>query len=566
MNSLVRYQLIPLVILTTSGFLEGQQALSISTSSLPPASVGVSYSATLQATGGVPPYTWSLLSGTLPVGLSLDSSSGAITGVPAQTFATPGVVSPTSGATALTFEVRDSAGSAVTAALPISVALPLTITTTALPAGTQGFPYNACIYVSGGDTSTAGLSWNVQTGNLPPGISLNSGGTCPVLPGDQMIEVSGTPAQSGNFPFTLVVRDSDGRTAIEAYSLVINPTAASPAALSLTPSQLSFTAIEGSTASLAQSVAVSLTSGGSAGYSASVSQGGNWLSVSPSAGSTPATIIATVNVGTLGPGKYTGAIQISSAAAVNTPQAVSVTLTVTPPAPSITSVMSSASFAAGALAPGALVTIMGTALGPSTGVAVPSAVGAFGTTLAGVQALFNGTPAPLLYVSSTVVNAVVPFIESGQAIVAVQISYNGALSNTVSVPIAAAAPGLFTAASSGVGQGSILNQDYSVNSASNPAAAGSVVAVYGTGGGLFQPALADGTIAGSALSTLVLPVTATVNGAAATVVYSGSAPGLIAGVMQINVEIPAGTPSGNAPITISVGGVATQAGVTVAVR
>jgi len=155
---------------------------------------------------------------------------------------------------------------------------------------------------------------------------------------------------------------------------------------------------------------------------------------------------------------------------------------------------------------------------------------------------------------------------AGQAIAAVQVTYNGRSSNIFSVPIAAAAPALFTASSSGVGQGAILNQNLSVNSSANPAAAGTMVVLYGSGGGSFQPAIADGTVAGTPPSTLVLPVAVKVNGVDANVLYAGSAPGLVAGVVQINVQIPAGTPSGNVPVTILVNGVASQAGVTVAIQ
>jgi uncharacterized protein (TIGR03437 family) len=90
------------------------------------------------------------------------------------------------------------------------------------------------------------------------------------------------------------------------------------------------------------------------------------------------------------------------------------------------------------------------------------------------------------------------------------------------------------------------------------------VALFGTGGGLFQSSLADGTTAG--VTNLILPVTAQVGGANAQVVYAGSAPGLVAGGFQINVTIPPGTVAGNVPVLVFVNSVPSQAAVTLAVQ
>ncbi len=155
---------------------------------------------------------------------------------------------------------------------------------------------------------------------------------------------------------------------------------------------------------------------------------------------------------------------------------------------------------------------------------------------------------------------------SQQATISVQVTYNGLTSSSLTVPIAPAAPPLLTRSASGTGPGAILNQDLSPNSATNPATAGSAVVLYGSGGGQFQPPLPDGEVTGANLSDVVLPVTAQVGGVNAKVLYAGSAPGLVAGAMQINVQIPAGTPSGNVPVTITINGVTSQAGVTVSVR
>jgi uncharacterized protein (TIGR03437 family) len=103
----------------------------------------------------------------------------------------------------------------------------------------------------------------------------------------------------------------------------------------------------------------------------------------------------------------------------------------------------------------------------------------------------------------------------------------GFLSDLMSLGVGDAEPGIFT--QNAIGQGSILNEDYSVNWATKPATKGSVVMVYATGLGLVDPPVEDGAITGSKLSRHVLQVKAFVNGLEADVLYAGTAPGLLAG-------------------------------------
>jgi uncharacterized protein (TIGR03437 family) len=116
-----------------------------------------------------------------------------------------------------------------------------------------------------------------------------------------------------------------------------------------------------------------------------------------------------------------------------------------------------------------------------------------------------------------------------------------------------------------MGQGAILNQNFTANSPANPAARGSVVVLYGTGFGLLDPQPADGAIADQTAVTR-FAVTASLAGVPAEVTYAGAAPGLIAGVVQINVRIPEGiAPNLAAPITLTVGQAVTPT-VTIAIR
>jgi uncharacterized protein (TIGR03437 family) len=243
-----------------------------------------------------------------------------------------------------------------------------------------------------------------------------------------------------------------------------------------------------------------------------------------------------------------------------------------PGVPGINSVVNAASYSSGAVAPGELVTIFGSSIGPApTDVGPTSALPftKFPTSLDGFQVTFGGTPAPLLYGASGQINAVVPFEVAGQSSVQMAITGPNGIGFNTTLPIAAANPSIFSANSSGTGQGAILNNaNLSPNSSSNPAARGSVVVLFATGTGVMKPAEEDGVLAPSTNPPVIsLPVTVTIGGQSATVLYQGAAPQLVAGVSQINVQVPAGVTPGNAvPVTLSVGGVPSVNTVTMAVK
>ena len=154
----------------------------------------------------------------------------------------------------------------------------------------------------------------------------------------------------------------------------------------------------------------------------------------------------------------------------------------------ITGVVNAASFANAPLAPGEIVAIFGQNLGAGA-----PAYGGFdnngflSTEIGGTQITFNNVPAPLLYESTGQVAAIVPYEVASSAQVGVQANNNGQLSPIYMFPLAASAPGIFAMNAAGSGAGAILNQDYTLNSPSNPAVAGSVIMVYATGGGQTNP-------------------------------------------------------------------------------
>lgn len=213
-------------------------------------------------------------------------------------------------------------------------------------------------------------------------------------------------------------------------------------------------------------------------------------------------------------------------------------------------VVNSASLLPGPISPGEIVTIFG------------------GAGLASVSSVqVNGTQAPVLYAGPGQLNAIVPFsLDPAKGDARIELFAGATSLGRVPVGAAPVSPALFTAASAGIGPGAILNQDYSANSFANPAGAGSVIMMYGTGFGALNPPLADGQVATGAVATL-LPVTAAVGGLPAAVLYAGAAPGLASGVVQINLQIPAGLVPGPAvPISLTVGGVPAAPGVTVAIQ
>jgi len=189
-----------------------------------------------------------------------------------------------------------------------------------------------------------------------------------------------------------------------------------------------------------------------------------------------------------------------------------------------------------------------------------------------VQVLFSGTAAPMIYASATQVSAVVPYEIAPIASPSVWIKYVGQTSNAYQLISATTMPGLFTQNASGSGPGAILNQDFSLNGPGNAAAKGSIVMVFLTGEGQTSPQGVTGKITTPTLPppqvtpAPLLSIGVLVNGQPALYTYAGEAPGLAAGLMQLNVQIPSNAPSGNLPITVSIGSNISQSNVTVSVR
>jgi uncharacterized protein (TIGR03437 family) len=214
-----------------------------------------------------------------------------------------------------------------------------------------------------------------------------------------------------------------------------------------------------------------------------------------------------------------------------------------------------------------LISIFGQGLGPETGVEATESNGYFPTTLAGTQVLWNGAPSPLLYVSATQINSVVPGNLLAQKFANLSVTSQAGTSAGYQTYLMPSNPTIFTDTQTGVGQGAILNQDGSVNSAANPAARGSIIQIFGTGGGQTTPSFGDGQLVPEATSINAVPFFVTIAGESAPIKYEGSAPSLVNGVLQVNVQVPMDiNPSPIVPILLWVYPYQSASGVTVAIK
>jgi uncharacterized protein (TIGR03437 family) len=208
-------------------------------------------------------------------------------------------------------------------------------------------------------------------------------------------------------------------------------------------------------------------------------------------------------------------------------------------------VANAASLIAGPVAPGELVTITGAGLGPQAGVGgTYDASGLLANQLAGTEVRFDGVPAPLLYAQASQINAQVPYTVSGNSATHLEVFYQAKSAGTLDLTVTANVPAVFS---------TIVQQDGTYNSQTNPAPHGTFLTVYATGDGIeYGPDLA-GLPAAVPYPFPVLPVTVTLAGMAAEVTYAGSAPGLV-GILQVNARVPGSfVPSGAVPLVLMVG-------------
>ncbi len=445
-------------------------------SPLPNGTVGTVYGISLAAAGGTGPYSYSLIAGTLPPGLSI--SGGLILGTPSA-----------AGSYLATIQVADSSATPLVSygqlKLTIdpsgSTVLRTRIAASPLPLGTMGTAYGPVTLTAAGGTGGP-YTWSAV--NLPSGLVLSSGGV-----------LSGTPATDGSIG-----------------PLTVTPVSDTALLVTIPPADMT---AEG---------------------------------------------ILRIGVTTPAPGgglSNEGQFQVYG------------------PEPQVMAVTNAASLTQGTVAPGEVVAIFGLGLGPDTltvfdpsSPPIPTSLPSSGSA---TSVTINGTPAPILYTSSTQVGVLVPQSIAG-TVAQVVVSYGGLSSQVSSATLVAVDPGVFSVASSGHGQGAILNYnattaDYSINSQANPAPKGSTVVIYVTGTGVTNSLVDNQLIPASpAVVPLVTP-TVTIGGQSAVVLAAQAPPGSVPGLIQINAVVPATLQAAPAlPVVVTVGSSSSQAGLTMAVK
>ncbi|MCC7234967.1 MAG: hypothetical protein IT163_06675 [Bryobacterales bacterium] len=391
-----------------------------------------------------------------------------------------------------------------------------------------------------------------------------------LTPRELSVSIKTNTLAAGDYTGTIrITSAATGATQIVPVILEVPPAVSQ---LSATPANLSFTHTAGGTAPQAQVVTVKSAVSVNFAITTTTTSGGPWLSATPASGSGESAVTVSVNVTGLAPGAYSGALVVTAPGVNNSPLQIPVTLTVSgPPAGNLTTFQNGASFLAAPAAPGLIVTLRGTGLGPSPGVSFNlTPQGSVPTTVGEARVWFDGVAAPVLYASSSQINAVVPYEVYGRFSTKVDVEYRGVRSNQIDVRVADSAPGIFSLNSTGSGQGAVLNQNGTVNNAGNAAARGEVIVLYATGEGQTTPAGVSGSVPRSApeLRKPLSQVKVRIGGVEVTPMYAGSAPGFVAGLMQINATVPDNiTPGASVPVEVIVGNTTSAAqSISVAIK
>ncbi len=412
-----------------------------------------------------------------------------------------------------------------------------------LPSGAVGTAYSQNLAAAGG---TGPYTYAAIAGLMPAGLSVAAG------------RISGTPTNAGIYLFTIQVTDSS-TPPILAYNQVqvtIDPAAAAGLRIEVAAAPLPLGVIGAAYGPL--TLTVTGGTGGPYTWSSLNLPAGLVLSATGVLSGTPSTdgsagpvtptivsetsLLAALPAGVL---LNAGVLRL----AVTTPAPGGGTSNEAPflvygPNPQITAVVNSATYVQGTLAPGDLIAIFGIGMGPSAltifDPATPPIPTSLPTTAPSTSVTINGTAAPLLYTSASVVGVIVPYTVAGPT-AQVIVTYGGLVSQPVTVAVAAADPGVYSLASSGLGQGAILNfanGNFTINSNANPAPTGSIVVIYMTGAGTTSANIDNLLVPAAPAVTPVLAPTVSIGGQGATVLAAQAPPGSVPGLIQLNVTVP----------------------------
>ncbi len=537
-------------------------------------------------------------------------NNGTTTPETLQVSFNPGVLTP--NAYAGTISISSSKLPASPLPIPVTLTISSTTTVTVAPQtltfnqslnGSLPAAQNVTLTSSSGGGATFQAS--VPTSQVCSWLQVSPTSGAASGPVTFTVVQNSLPQNSYPCPVTFSFLNSATNTpVVVTATLVVGP----GQTLTASPASLTFAyQVAGSTPA---SQPLTLTSTqGSVAFTASATSNGGWLLIDTTSGSTGTALSKVINVsinpanfpaGTTGGSTLSGQITINASPVLATPITVAVTVNVTAAqVPTPVTIINSATFGFGAIAPGELIAIRGTNLGPACVAPATNCVSGgtqftvtaqntVSSTLSGVQVLFDSIPGTPTFVSPTQINVIVPWDIAGRVSTNMVVTLNSVQSAAFPLQVVAVAPGIYTQNATGSGQAAALNLSaqaaspyngpaggtyFGTSIATAPAPQGSVVVFYLTGGGLTNPGSTDGSISSG---TTLMPlknwtpgssvVTATVGNVPATVVFAGAAPTLITGVVQINLQLPAGVTGNALPVVITIDGITTQITATIAAQ
>jgi trimeric autotransporter adhesin len=524
---------------------QGLSPTSVSVSS--PLATSQPYTVTA---GSLTPTGWFTVNttgGSTPGSFNIVPNIGAIT--VAGSYTGTVTVTNTADNTSQTIQVTLNIGSGTVTVAPTSLNF-------AQAAGGSA-PASQTLQVS---NSTTGATYTASSNQTWLTVSPTSGST----PATLTVSVNSSGLSPSTTAYTGTITISGGTAPVTVPVNFILSATSTPTA---TPTSLTFNYQNGGTAPATQTVSIGSTGSAISFSAAATTQTGTWLSVTPASGTTPGTLTVSVTPTGLVAGNYSGTITVTGTQA-NQTVSIPVTLNVTGvAAPVVNSLTNAGSFQSGPVAPGEIITIKGSGMGPATGVSgTVSAAGALITNVSGVRVLFDGIESPLLYVRADQINAIAPYEIFGRVNTQIAVEYQGVRSTALQLNVADTAPGIFTLDASGKGQGAIVNQNGTVNGPTNPAPIGTIVAIYATGEGQTNPPGQDGRIISTDLRKPLQNVSVKIGGVSVPVVYAGSAPSLVSGALQVNVRLTGVSSGTTLPIEIDIGNGVSASGVTIAVQ
>ncbi len=425
-------------------------------------------------------------------------------------------------------------------------------------------PDSQSIQITDGGGGT--LAWTAAASSDAPWLTASpSSGTAPST---LTVSVSATGLDAGTYTGSVQISASGASNtplSVPVTFTVSQPQI--PPSLAVAPQSLTFNYAVGGSSPAPQTVSISNAGSGTLSWTAS--PGAYWIAVNTASGSAPGTLSVSMNPANLAAGTYNSTIQIVSPGATGSPASIAVSLVVTgsQPAPTITAVANAASFQPTA-ASATWLSVFGSSLSSVTYTWQGSdfANGALPTSLEGVSATVNGIPAFIEYISPTQINLLAPD-DATTGAVQVQVTVAQQTSNSLTIDTTDFAPAFFS-----IDNGAYVaaqHADYTLVGSANllpgvttsPARPGETILLYATGLGPTNPPSPTSQLVTSA-ATLANSVQVTIGDAVANVVFAG----LIGpGDYQLNVTVP-NLPDGDASIVASIGGLSTQPGLSITIQ